>query len=315
MLTATTRKLASMTQGRKFHSAPPKKNIEQRKKESPCAACGEYGHWVGESPARPNLCLCGVQQLLHNTNDSSQLHRQVILDTACQKWKDTSSPPPITRRQSPRRLPKGRQQTQSLSKQSLGIDRHRAKGGHVKTPLLEECLGIHPLLLQRQLHDMPQVLRSLAMERGHRRMEVGWTLPQNNRSCGCSNRSLTAPTSGASRRATSVDKVLNSRSFSTSATASSDILEALQSGVRRAVEEGAIEGPGPGATRPADLRVGRRKWLRGDKMKSAKMLEHQPEVQVLEQTAAYISKKKVDRMEPYSAAARPTDSPSTRLTL
>lgn len=49
-------------------------------------------------------------------------------------------------------------------------------------------------------------------------------------------------------------------------------------------------------------------------MKSAKMLEHQPEVQVLEQTAAYISKKKVDRMEPYSAAARPTDSPSTRLT-
>lgn len=40
------------------------------------------------SPARPNLCLCGVQQLLHNTNDSSQLHRQVILDTACQKWKD-----------------------------------------------------------------------------------------------------------------------------------------------------------------------------------------------------------------------------------
>ena len=46
-LTVTARKLAAMNQGRKFRNAP-KKSIEQRKQESPCAACGQLGHWAGD---------------------------------------------------------------------------------------------------------------------------------------------------------------------------------------------------------------------------------------------------------------------------
>ena len=48
VLTVTAKKLASMTQGRKFKHAP-KKSIEQRKKETTCAACGLKGHWAGDA--------------------------------------------------------------------------------------------------------------------------------------------------------------------------------------------------------------------------------------------------------------------------
>ena len=48
VLTVTAKKLASMTQGRKFKHAP-KKSIEQRKKETTCAACGVKGHWAGDA--------------------------------------------------------------------------------------------------------------------------------------------------------------------------------------------------------------------------------------------------------------------------
>ncbi|CAK9038397.1 unnamed protein product [Durusdinium trenchii] len=48
VLTVTAKKLASMNQGRKFRNAP-KKSIEQRKQESPCAACGQLGHWAGDN--------------------------------------------------------------------------------------------------------------------------------------------------------------------------------------------------------------------------------------------------------------------------
>ncbi len=40
-----------MTQSRKFRSGP-KKSIEQRKQESPCAACGELGHWAGDEQCK-----------------------------------------------------------------------------------------------------------------------------------------------------------------------------------------------------------------------------------------------------------------------
>ena len=47
VLTITARKLASMTQGRKF-SGQPKKSIQEKKKTSICAACGQKGHWAGD---------------------------------------------------------------------------------------------------------------------------------------------------------------------------------------------------------------------------------------------------------------------------
>ena len=47
VLTVTAKKLASMTQGRRFRNAP-RKSIEQRKQESPCSACGQLGHWAGD---------------------------------------------------------------------------------------------------------------------------------------------------------------------------------------------------------------------------------------------------------------------------
>ena len=51
VLTVTAKKLAAMTQGRKFRNGP-KKTIEQRKQESPCAACGELGHWAGDEQCK-----------------------------------------------------------------------------------------------------------------------------------------------------------------------------------------------------------------------------------------------------------------------
>ena len=51
VLTVTAKKLAAMTQGRKFRNGP-KKLIEQRKQESPCAACGELGHWAGDEQCK-----------------------------------------------------------------------------------------------------------------------------------------------------------------------------------------------------------------------------------------------------------------------
>ena len=51
VLTVTAKKLAAMTQGRKFRNGP-KKSIEQRKQESPCAACGELGHWAGDEQCK-----------------------------------------------------------------------------------------------------------------------------------------------------------------------------------------------------------------------------------------------------------------------
>ena len=49
VLTVTAKKLAlaSITQGRKYKNAP-RKSIEQRKKETTCAACGNKGHWAGD---------------------------------------------------------------------------------------------------------------------------------------------------------------------------------------------------------------------------------------------------------------------------
>ena len=51
VLTVTAKKLAAMTQGRKFRNGP-KKSIQQRKQESPCAACGELGHWAGDDQCK-----------------------------------------------------------------------------------------------------------------------------------------------------------------------------------------------------------------------------------------------------------------------
>ena len=46
VLTVTAKKLQSLTLGRKFSGS---KSIEERKKTSTCAACGQVGHWSGDS--------------------------------------------------------------------------------------------------------------------------------------------------------------------------------------------------------------------------------------------------------------------------
>ena len=47
VLTVTSKKLQSMTQGRKYRGAP-KRSIADRKKTSACSACGAIGHWSGD---------------------------------------------------------------------------------------------------------------------------------------------------------------------------------------------------------------------------------------------------------------------------
>jgi hypothetical protein len=47
VLTVTARKLANVTQGRKF-SGQPKRSLQEKKKNSICAACGLKGHWAGD---------------------------------------------------------------------------------------------------------------------------------------------------------------------------------------------------------------------------------------------------------------------------
>ena len=48
VLTVTSKKLQSMTQGRKYRGAP-RKSVEERKRSSSCSACGQIGHWAGDS--------------------------------------------------------------------------------------------------------------------------------------------------------------------------------------------------------------------------------------------------------------------------
>ena len=47
VLTVTSKKLQSTVLGRKYSGKP--KTIEERKKNSTCSACGEQGHWHGDS--------------------------------------------------------------------------------------------------------------------------------------------------------------------------------------------------------------------------------------------------------------------------
>ncbi|CAE7253541.1 GIP [Symbiodinium sp. CCMP2592] len=47
VLTVTSKKLQSMTQGRKYRGAP-RKSVEERKRTSACSACGQIGHWTGD---------------------------------------------------------------------------------------------------------------------------------------------------------------------------------------------------------------------------------------------------------------------------
>ncbi|CAE7320438.1 RE1, partial [Symbiodinium microadriaticum] len=47
VLTVTSKKLQSMTQGRKYRGAP-RKSVEERKRSSACSACGQIGHWAGD---------------------------------------------------------------------------------------------------------------------------------------------------------------------------------------------------------------------------------------------------------------------------
>ena len=51
ILTVTARKLSGVVQARKFgntSSQPPRKSIQDRKRTSHCAACGQPGHWKGD---------------------------------------------------------------------------------------------------------------------------------------------------------------------------------------------------------------------------------------------------------------------------
>jgi hypothetical protein len=61
VLTITAKKLAGVTLGRKFTTTRPKsspggkpssKSIEERKRNSHCAVCGEKGHWQGDDECR-----------------------------------------------------------------------------------------------------------------------------------------------------------------------------------------------------------------------------------------------------------------------
>ena len=47
-LTVTARRLQGVTLGRKFTTNPKNKDLEQRKRNSHCAACGQKGHWQGD---------------------------------------------------------------------------------------------------------------------------------------------------------------------------------------------------------------------------------------------------------------------------
>ena len=51
VLTVTSKKLQSMTQGRKYRGAP-RKSVEERKRSSACSACGQIGHWAGDPEVR-----------------------------------------------------------------------------------------------------------------------------------------------------------------------------------------------------------------------------------------------------------------------
>ena len=52
ILTITARKLAGVTQARKYGSGTnpmPKKTIAERKRNTRCSACGQQGHWAGDA--------------------------------------------------------------------------------------------------------------------------------------------------------------------------------------------------------------------------------------------------------------------------
>lgn len=66
VLTVTARKLASVTQGRKF-SGQPRKSIAEKKKTSICAACGQRGHWAGDAECDQS----GSQDAKNNSSSTS----------------------------------------------------------------------------------------------------------------------------------------------------------------------------------------------------------------------------------------------------
>ena len=76
-LTVTAKKLAAMTQGRKFRNGP-KKTIEQRKQESPCAACGELGHWAGDEQCKVSSSKGGKTKSTKGGNGKSDTGKKVF---------------------------------------------------------------------------------------------------------------------------------------------------------------------------------------------------------------------------------------------
>ena len=73
VLTVTSKKLQAMTQGRKYRGAP-RKTIEERKKTSSCSACGQTGHWAGDSecPVSSKGSKAGAKGKSSNDNAGSK---------------------------------------------------------------------------------------------------------------------------------------------------------------------------------------------------------------------------------------------------
>ena len=70
VLTVTARKLANVTQGRKF-SGQPKKSIQEKKKNFQCASCGAIRHWAGD-PECENTIPSDAKSLQVSTATSSK---------------------------------------------------------------------------------------------------------------------------------------------------------------------------------------------------------------------------------------------------
>ena len=86
VLTVTARKLANVTQGRKY-SGQPKKSIQEKKRTSMCAACGIKGHWAGD----PECEMTPNQQTDSKTTSSSFTSSQKGKDKGQKGREDSSS--------------------------------------------------------------------------------------------------------------------------------------------------------------------------------------------------------------------------------
>ena len=104
VLTVTSRKLQSTVLGRKFSGRP--RSIEERKRTSACTACGQMGHWAGDSacnmsnkdkgPSKPNSKGAGKASLGKDGGKGKGIKKAFVVnlpgeDHLCQSTSSSSS--------------------------------------------------------------------------------------------------------------------------------------------------------------------------------------------------------------------------------